>query len=83
MTDEDRKCIAARIDREFPHQVLLPLMIGADTEEDLIWWLDRRIGRWDMYVDLNQQFVRYCFHDEKDAAAFRLRFVAGTVKVAS
>jgi hypothetical protein len=36
-----------------------------------------------MYVDLNQRFVRYCFHDEKDAAAFRLRFVAGTVKVAS
>jgi hypothetical protein len=83
MTNEDRKRIAARIDREFPHQVLLPLMIDADTEEDLIWWLDRRIGRWDMYVDLNQRFVRYCFHDERDAAAFRLRFVAGTVKVAS
>ena len=65
MTDEDRKRIAARIDQEFPHQVLLPLMIDADTEEDLIWWLDRRIGRWDMYVDLNQRFVRYCFHEEK------------------
>ena len=32
MTDEDRKRIAARIDLEFPHQVLLPLMIDADTE---------------------------------------------------
>jgi hypothetical protein len=83
MTDEDRKRVAARIDQEFPHQVLLPLMIDADTEEDLIWWLDRRIGRWDMYVDLNQRFVRYCFGDERDAAAFRLRFVAGSVMAAS
>lgn len=79
----DRKLIAERIDREFPHQVLLPLNLNADTEEDLIWWLDRRIGRWDMYVDLGQSYVRYCFFDEKDASAFRLRFVAGTVKAVS
>lgn len=79
----DRKLIAERIDREFPHQVLLPLNLDADTEEDLIWWLDRRIGRWDMYVDLSQSFIRYCFFDEKDANAFRLRFVAGTVQAAS
>ena len=45
--------------------------------------LDRRIGRWDMYVDLNQRFIRYCFYEEKDANAFRLRFVAGTIKAAS
>ena len=83
MTDEDRRWVGTRIDREFPHQVLLPLALDADTEEDLIWWLDRRIGRWDMYVDLNRQFVRYCFYDERDAAAFRLRFVAGTIRAAS
>jgi hypothetical protein len=83
MTDADRTLVAARIDREFPHQVLLPLALDADTEEDLIWWLDRRIGRWDVYVDLTRQFVRYCFYDERDAAAFRLRFVAGTVRAAS
>ena len=63
--------VMARIDRDFPHQVLLPLKLDADTEEDVIWWLDRRIGRWDMYVDLNQRFIRYCFYEEKDANAFR------------
>ena len=75
--------VMARIDRDFPHQVLLPIKLAADIEEDLIWWLDRRIGRWDMYVDLNQRFIRYCFYEEKDANAFRLRFVAGTIKAAS
>jgi hypothetical protein len=82
MTDDERKLVAARIDRGFPHQVSLPLELDQDTEEDLIWWLDRRIGRWDMYVDPGRRHVRYCFFDQRDAAAFRLRFVAGTNRAA-
>ncbi len=79
----DRELIAARIDRDFPHQVLLPLDLDAATEEGLVTWLDRRIGRWDIYVDLSQRFIRYCFFDERDARAFRARFVAGGEKAAS
>ena len=82
MTDEQRKLVAARIDRAFPHQVLLPVALDPEVEEDLIWWLDRRIGRWDMYVDPSRRFVRYCFFDDRDAAAFRLRFVAGAKRAA-
>ena len=83
MTDEERKLAAARIDREFPHQVLLAVALDRDTEDDLIRWLDRRIGRWDMYVDPGRRHIRYCFFDDRDAAAFRLRFVAGTQRAAA
>jgi hypothetical protein len=35
-----------------------------------------------MYADLRGEapIVRYCFADQKDAAAFSLRFVAATVR---
>lgn len=79
----DRKLIAARIDRDFPHQILLPLYLDVPIEEELIDWLDRRIGRWDMYVDLGDRFIRYCFFDERDAQAFRARFAPSGQKVAS
>jgi hypothetical protein len=82
-TKRDRERVAEEINRDYPHQVALPLLLDDDTEEDLIWWLDRRIGRWDVYVDLNNRFVRYCFFEEKDASAFRLRFVAGMIKAVS
>jgi hypothetical protein len=81
-TKQDRARIAAEIDRDFPHQVALPVLLDEETEADLIWWLDRRIGRWDLYVDLGQGLVRYCFYEEKDANVFRLRFVAGSIKAA-
>ena len=40
-----------------------------------VTWLDERLGRWDMYVDLRDQTIRYCFRDEADAFAFSRRFV--------
>lgn len=44
------------------------------------WWVFcttsiERLGRWDMYVDLRDQTIRYCFRDEADAFAFSRRFV--------
>jgi hypothetical protein len=75
-----------QIQRDYPYQVVLNVM---PDEEALITWLDRRIGRWDMYVDLRETapVVRYCFYDVRDASAFSLRFVAGcptaNVKIAS
>jgi len=77
-----RERLIADIDREYPHQIVLESALGEDTEEDIIWFLDRRIGRWDMYADLRGEapVVRYCFADQRDAAAFSLRFVAGTAR---
>ena len=77
-----RESLIARIDREYPHQVVLPSDINEDIEEDIVWFLDRRIGRWDMYADLGGEapIVRYCFADQKEAAAFSLRFIARTVR---
>jgi len=79
-----RESLIAQIDREYPHQIVLPCGLDEDLEEDVVWFLDRRIGRWDMYADLRGErpVVRYCFFDQRDAAAFSLRFLAGTVRKA-
>jgi len=60
------------INRDFPFQVTLAL----DNElTGVLDWLDARLGRWDMYVDLRDQTIRYCFRDLADASAFSRRFV--------
>ena len=59
------------INRQYPFQVTLSL----DEEvAGVLDWLDSRLGRWDMYVDLHAQTVRYCFKDLEDASAFSRRF---------
>lgn len=80
-----RERLIAEINRDYPHQVVLPSVLDEEIEEDIVWFLDRRIGRWDMYADLREAVpvVRYCFEDQKDAALFSLRFVAGSVRKAS
>lgn len=60
------------INRDYPYQVALPL---DDKLVGVLDWLDERLGRWDMYVDLRDQTIRYCFRDEADAFAFSRRFV--------
>ena len=60
------------INRDYPFQVSLSLdhkLVG------VLDWLDERLGRWDMYVDLTDQTIRYCFRDEADAFTFSRRFV--------
>lgn len=60
-----------KIHRDYPYQVTISLDAPATGILD---WLDARIGRWDMYVDLNSQAIRYCFRDLADASAFSRRF---------
>jgi hypothetical protein len=60
------------INRDYPYQVALPL---DDKLVGVLDWLDERLGRWDMYVDLKDQTIRYCFRDDADAFAFSRRFV--------
>jgi hypothetical protein len=60
------------INRDFPFQVTLSL---DDELLGVLDWLDARLGGWDMYVDLRDQTIRYCFRDLADATAFSRRFV--------
>ena len=60
------------INRDYPYQVTLSL---GDKLVGVLDWLDERLGRWDMYVDLRDQTIRYCFRDEADAFVFSRRFV--------
>ena len=60
------------INRDFPFQIALSL---DDELKGVLDWLDERIGRWDMYVDLEDHTIRYCFRDQRDAADFKRRFV--------
>ena len=59
------------INRAFPFQIALSL---DDELKGVLDWLDERIGRWDMYVDLEDHTIRYCFRDPRDAADFKQRF---------
>ena len=59
------------INRDFPYQVALPF----DEEAmDVLDWLEGREAQWDMYVDLPENTVRYCFRTSDDASAFKRRF---------
>ena len=60
------------INRDFPFQVTLSL---DDELVGVLDWLDVRLGRWDMYVDLRDHTIRYCFRDLDDASAFSQCFV--------
>jgi hypothetical protein len=37
-------------------------------------WLEGATFEWDMYVDLPENSVRYCFRTQADASAFKQRF---------
>lgn len=60
------------INRDYPHRVTLSL---DDKLAGVLDWLDARLGRWDMYVDLNDQTIHYCFREPADAADFTHSFV--------
>lgn len=61
------------INRDYPYQVKLSL---DDPLSGVLDWLDARLGRWDMYVDLRDQSIRYCFQNLADASAFTRLFAA-------
>ena len=65
------KQAASECARIVPRQVALPF------DEDAIYvldWLEAREFQWDMYVDLPENTVRYCFRTLDDASAFKRRF---------
>jgi hypothetical protein len=64
--------VIIEIDREFPFQV--PLAFD-ETAMDVLDWLEDCGFAWDMYVDLPENTVRYCFRTLEDASTFRRRFV--------
>ncbi len=63
--------VILEINRDFPDQVALPF---DEDAMDVLDWLEGRDFQWDMYVDLPENTVRYCFRTLDDAAAFKRRF---------
>jgi hypothetical protein len=59
------------INRDFPYQVALPF---DDAAMDILDWLEGCDFEWDMYVDLPEKTLRYCFRTLDDASAFKRRF---------
>jgi hypothetical protein len=59
------------INRDYPYQVTLSF---DDDAAGVLDWLDARLGHWDMYIDLKQQTIRYCFREPAEAFAFSRRF---------
>jgi hypothetical protein len=64
--------VIIEINRDFPFQV--PLSFD-EAVMDVLDWLEECGFAWDMYVDLPENMVRYCFRNLEDAAAFRQQFV--------
>ena len=43
---------------------------------EVLEWLDEAPFEWDMYVDLPENCIRYCFRVAVDAMAFKLQFAS-------
>ena len=41
---------------------------------EVLDWLEDSAFEWDMYVDLPENTIRYCFRTLADATAFKRRF---------
>ena len=63
--------VILEINRDFPYQIALPF---DEDAMDVLDWLEGREFQWDMYVDLPENTVRYCFRTLDDASAFKRRF---------
>ena len=63
--------IILEINRDFPYQVALAF---DEAAMDVLDWLEGCPFEWDMYVDLPENSVRYCFRTLADASAFKQRF---------
>jgi hypothetical protein len=60
-----------QINRDFPFQIALSF---DDAAMEVLDWLEDCPFEWDMYVDLPENTVRYCFRSMADASAFKQRF---------
>ena len=59
------------INRHFPYQVPLPF---DEAAMEVLEWLESSTLEWDMYVDLPEKSLRYCFRTLADASTFKQRF---------
>jgi hypothetical protein len=59
------------INRDFPFQVALSF---DEAATEILDWLEDSAFEWDMYVDLPENTIRYCFRTLADATAFKRRF---------
>jgi hypothetical protein len=74
MDSDKRNAWLRKLDRVFPHQVVLPRRQLSDDSK-IMDFLSAYVGKFDMYVEDDYAiFVRYCFQDPVDAATFRTRF---------
>jgi hypothetical protein len=56
--------VVLEINRDYPYQVALSFDAAA---MDILDWLEGCDFEWDMYVDLPENTVRYCFRTLADA----------------
>ena len=63
--------VVLEINRDYPYQVALSF---DDAAMDILDWLEGCDFEWDMYVDLPENTVRYCFRTLADVSAFKRRF---------
>jgi len=59
------------INRDFPFQVALPF---DEAAMEVLDWLENSRFEWDMYVDLPENCIRYCFRRLADATSFKQHF---------
>ena len=63
--------VVFEINRDYPYQMALSF---DDAAMDVLDWLEACDFEWDMYVDLPENTVRYCFRTLADVSAFKRRF---------
>ena len=63
--------VILEINRDYPYQVALSF---DDAAMEILDWLEGCDFEWDMYVDLPENTVRYCFRTLADVSAFKRRF---------
>ena len=63
--------VVLEINRDYPYQVALSF---DDAAMEILDWLEGFDFEWDMYVDLPENTVRYCFRTLADVSAFKRRF---------
>jgi hypothetical protein len=66
-----RMSVLLAINRDFPFQV--PLSFD-EAAMEVLSWLEDSAFEWDMFVDLPENTIRYCFRTLDDATAFKRRF---------
>jgi hypothetical protein len=65
--------VLLEINRDFPFQVALAF---DEAAMEVLEWLDDAPFEWDMYVDLPENSIRYCFRAAVDATAFKQQFAS-------